>query len=144
MNPAILMLILRVLLALLLYAFLAALLIFLWHDFRRDDGPESSAPDAHLRVEVGPEPGKVFLLGSESVIGRSAENDVSVPDETVSARHAKISYQKGSWWLEDLDSRNGTLLNQSVVEQPAALSAGDRIDLGQVHLSFESGLPDTG
>lgn len=140
MNPAILMLILRVLLALLLYAFMATLLIFLWRDFRRDDEPEETAPDAHLRVVTGPEPGMEFRLGSENTIGRSAENDVSIPDETVSARHAKISFRKGTWWLEDLGSRNGTRLNQSVVEQPAVLSNDDQIDVGQVHLVFESGL----
>jgi hypothetical protein len=143
MNPAILMLVLRILLALLLYAFLAALLIFLWRDFRREDDPGESAPDAHLRVVAGPDPGKVCSLGIENTIGRSAENDVSMPDETVSARHAKISYRKGLWWLEDLGSRNGTLLNQAVVERPAVLSTGDRIDVGQVQLVFESGPNDT-
>ncbi len=142
MNPAVLMLITRVLLALLLYAFLAALLIFLWRDFRREDEPEESVPDAHLRVVAGPERGRVFPLRRENTIGRSAENDISLPVETVSARHAKIRFRKGSWWLEDLGSRNGTLLNQSAVEQPAALSTGDRIDVGQVQLVFESGSTD--
>lgn len=142
MNPAILLLIMRVLLALLLYAFLALLLIFLWRDFRRGEQSEESLPDAHLLVEVGPDPGKVFPLGRDNTLGRSAENDVRLPDETVSAQHARVSFGQGMWWIEDLGSRNGTLLNQSALEQPAVLSSGDRIDVGQVRLTFKSGLAD--
>lgn len=142
MNPAILLLIIRVLLALLLYAFLALLLIFLWRDFRRSGQVEEGTPDAHLLAEVGPEPGKVFLLGNDNAIGRSAENDVRLPDETVSAQHARVSFSQGMWWIEDLGSRNGTLLNRSAVEQPAVISSGDRIDVGQVSLVFKSGHPD--
>jgi hypothetical protein len=142
MNPAILMLIMRVLLALLLYAFLAFLLIFLWQDLRTRSHVEEEVPDAHLLVVDGPDVGKTFRLAGENAIGRSAENDISLPDETVSAQHAKISLQDGVWLLEDLGSRNGTFVNQSAVEQPVAISSGDRIDVGQVRLALHFGLPE--
>ena len=141
MNPAILVLILRVLLALLLYAFLAILMVFLWRDFRSRGLTSDTVPDAHLLVEEGPEPGKVFLMTSHNVLGRSAENDVSLPHDTVSTQHASISFRNGHWWLEDLGSRNGTLLNDARVDQSLMISSGDKISLGGIRLVFKTGPP---
>ena len=144
MNPAVLMLVIRVLLALLLYAFLALLMVFLWRDLRRRGREDEAAPDAHLLVEEGPEPGKVFRLASSNVLGRSAENDVGLPDDTVSAQHARIAFRNGQWWLEDLGSSNGTLLNRAPVDQLLVISSGDTISLGRVQLAFKTGPADAG
>ena len=142
MNPAVLMLVIRVLLALLLYAFLALLMVFLWRDLRRRDRDSEAAPDAHLLVEEGPEPGKVFRLGGSNVLGRSAENDVGLPDDTVSVQHASIAFRNGQWWLEDLGSSNGTLLNRTPIDQPLVVTSGDKISLGSVQLVFKTGIPN--
>ena len=139
MNPAILMLVIRVLLALLLYAFLAALLVFLWRDLQGRGKAEEAVPAAHLLVEEGPEPGKAFPMAGIVMLGRSAENDVSLPDDTVSAQHARISFLNGQWWLEDLGSRNGTTLNSAPVGRAAAISSGDMIGVGRVRLIFKAG-----
>jgi hypothetical protein len=141
MNPAVLLLILRVLLALLLYAFLGFLMILLWRDLRRRSRAEEELPQAHLFVEEGLDPAKVFRLAGSNILGRSAENDVSLPDDTVSARHASIAYRDGQWWLEDLGSANGTLLNGARIEQALVISSGDKITLGRVRLVFRDGLP---
>jgi hypothetical protein len=141
MNPAILVLILRVLLALLLYAFLAILMVFLWRDIRSRGLNGETVPDAHLLVQKGPEPGKVFPMTSHNVLGRSAENDVSLPHDTVSTQHASITFRNGHWWLEDLGSRNGTLLNDARVDQSLVISSGDKISLGGIRLVFNTGPP---
>ena len=142
MNPAILLLVIRGLLALLLYAFLALLMVFLWRDLRSRGQAGEPPPEAHLLVEEGPEAGKEFRMARSNVLGRSADNDISLPDDTVSAQHANITFRKGQWWLEDLGSKNGTFLNQAPIEQPLVISSGDKISLGSVHLAFKAGLPD--
>ncbi len=141
MNPAILVLVLRVLLALLLYTFLAILMIFLWRDLRSRGLTSETVPDAHLLVEEGPEPGKVFLMAGSNVLGRSAENDVSLPHDTVSTQHAIITFRNGDWWLEDLGSKNGTLLNDARADKPLKISSGDKISLGGIRLVFKTGHP---
>ncbi len=142
MNPALVLLVIRGLLALLLYAFLGLLMTFLWCDLRSRGLAGEAVPDAHLLVEEGPGQGKVFRMTTSNLLGRSAENDVSLPDDTVSIQHASIAFRNGQWWLEDLGSRNGTLLNRTRVDQSLVISSGDKISLGSVRLSFKTGPPD--
>ena len=46
------------------------------------------------------------------MIGRDTHCDLSVMDEALSAHHARITFHHGQWWLEDLNSTNGTFLNR--------------------------------
>jgi pSer/pThr/pTyr-binding forkhead associated (FHA) protein len=48
-----------------------------------------------------------------------------------------LTWRNGQWWLEDRDSRNGTLLNDMPVDTPLIVSHGDVIGIGQVQLRFE-------
>jgi hypothetical protein len=107
----------------------------------------ASAPqptEAASPVELGMEPerytltlnGKSHRLAdARAVLGRSKECDVQVPDPNVSRRHAELRQEAGAWWLLDLDSTNGTLLNGKRVQR-AKLSDGDRIKLGDLELVF--------
>ena len=45
------------------------------------------------------------------VLGRSSRADVTIPDRSLSRQHALLSLQNGQWFVKDLGSRNGTLLN---------------------------------
>ncbi|MGB7536929.1 MAG: FHA domain-containing protein, partial [Anaerolineales bacterium] len=82
-------------------------------------------------------PEHVYPLQKDSCfIGRSPSVEVSLADETVSVVHARLWKENGRWWLEDLDSRNGTQLNQIPVSKKAVLCAGDRIRAGRVLLEF--------
>lgn len=70
-------------------------------------------------------------------LGRTAANDVSLPDERVSRRHAIIHAQgEQEFWLVDHGSRNGTYVNERRVVQPVRLRAGDRIRIGPFELTF--------
>jgi pSer/pThr/pTyr-binding forkhead associated (FHA) protein len=53
-------------------------------------------------------------------------------DKTVSARHARLAYHHGQWWLEDLRSRNGTFLNTKAVHEPLVLATGDEVQFGSL------------
>jgi hypothetical protein len=143
MNPAILMLVVRVFLAVLLYGFLAAILILLWRDLRTRNQISEEPPAAYVLVEEGPGLGSSFLLEGVNTIGRGIENDISLVDDTVSTRHASISFRNQKWWLEDLGSKNGSTVNQVPAEQPLALATGDEISMGRVRLRFKLGVPDS-
>jgi serine phosphatase RsbU (regulator of sigma subunit) len=83
-----------------------------------------------LRLHVDPAHGEPydFLVESESVvIGRASSADLVIPDRFLSRHHAKLYRDGEEWFLEDLGSRNGTVLNQQAVERPSRLRSGDQI-----------------
>lgn len=83
----------------------------------------------------------VFPLGgTRTTIGRATDNMIQLPDDQVSKHHAVIHHAKGTWTLEDTQSRNGLFVNG----QPATrveLKPGDRINLGPFEFFFEMHTP---
>ena len=80
------------------------------------------------------EPGILLALDwtggcEEMVIGRHPSCDVVVADETVSRRHAQLTFRDGGWVLQDLQSKNGTRLNGQYVGR-CRLHPGDQLGLG--------------
>jgi serine phosphatase RsbU (regulator of sigma subunit)/pSer/pThr/pTyr-binding forkhead associated (FHA) protein len=78
------------------------------------------------------------LSRPSTVIGRSRQSDIVLPDPSLSRRHAEIEHQQDGFYLRDLGSTNGTRLNGMAVTQAVRLTAGDRITLGDVLLDFLS------
>jgi pSer/pThr/pTyr-binding forkhead associated (FHA) protein len=141
MSLSILMLAARIALAVCLYAFLAMILAALWGDLRAAGGrrtPGDAPQSLHSVREDGTVEREYPLWKDSCFIGRSASAEISLPDETVSVVHARLWRRGGRWWLEDLDSRNGTLLNQIPVVKKTVLCAGDRIRVGRILLEFRS------
>ena len=143
----ILLLVLRLVLAGLLYAFLGAVLIMLWRDLRRgtterpDSRPESRLVvlDGAAESTDGLASGTAFPLQPVTSIGRSPSNAVVIPDTYASSQHALLTWREGQWWLEDRNSRNGTRLNGKPVAEPTLVSAGDVIAVGRTKLKLEVG-----
>ena len=69
-------------------------------------------------------------------IGRSARNDLCIPDPFASRVHAEVRSEGDEYFLQDLGSANGTLYNGSVVEAPINLSRGGRIQIGETEIVF--------
>jgi serine phosphatase RsbU (regulator of sigma subunit) len=69
-------------------------------------------------------------------IGRSARNDVCVPDPFASRVHAEVRREGDQYLLQDLGSANGTYYNGSKLEQPIALTHGGRIQIGETEIIF--------
>lgn len=65
-------------------------------------------------------------------LGRSSQNDVAIPDASLSRHHARITMKEGIPYLEDLGSLNGTSLNGERITVPHPLREEDAILLGQV------------
>jgi hypothetical protein len=70
------------------------------------------------------------------VIGRSKECDIQLADPNVSRRHAELRQEGAAYWLVDLDSTNGSIVNGHRTAR-AKLESGDTITIGSTDLLFE-------
>jgi hypothetical protein len=84
-----------------------------------------------------PRAGERFMLRPSNAIGRDAGNDIALPDEAASARHAVLELRDGEWWIEDLGSTNGTLVNGVRISKAERLRAGDQLSVGRVSMRLE-------
>ncbi len=141
MSPDVVLLILRLSLALVLYGFLAAALIYLWRDLRSAAAETDVPPQGYLELLTEPSPGKVFALSKLNLFGRAGDNTIVLDEDTVSGHHARMSFRGGQWVLEDLGSKNGTAVNELDLEDPMVVTFGDRIRLGTVELVLKGGAP---
>lgn len=130
----IVVLILRILLVVILYGFLGWALATIWRDLRTQ-GQLLSAPNipALSLTRLGEEEGQSFSI-PEVTIGRSDHSDFPIPNETVSNRHARLSYHHKQWWVEDLNSTNGSYLNDERLSTPTVIVSGDELRCGKVSL----------
>jgi pSer/pThr/pTyr-binding forkhead associated (FHA) protein len=126
-------LILRLLLAIALYAFLGWAFWTLLQDFKRQGDKlavqKKPAITLHVRIDRGRENVQRFLQ-PEVVIGRDPNCDLALMDEALSAHHARLAHHHGQWWLEDLNSTNGTFLNREKLTTSAVVITGDQFKCG--------------
>lgn len=134
---------LRILAAVLLYSFLGLAVYVIWQDLRRTGSRHQVRVSHQLRVlaSANDDPslttGDVLLLQPVTWLGRNADNTIVLGDAAASGRHACLQQENGVWWLQDLDSTNGTLLNDLPLSKPATLAEGDVIGIGSLRLKFE-------
>jgi hypothetical protein len=144
------------------FGFLAVLYLFLlWiarsamKDLRRTMTPAPDAtgfhavPAAEDRGPVGEDawliaarggglnPGDRFDLFGGLSIGRAGEADVRIEDRYASGLHARIYSSGGRYYIEDMQSTNGTLLNDATLSGEAELMGGDMIRIGDTEFQFE-------
>ena len=92
----------------------------------------------YVIVENGLNEGRVFPLEKRLTIGRAPDNDVEIPDSSVSRRHAVIQILNGSPVFEDLGSSNRSLVNGEKVHK-MTLRNGDKLRMGRVSLRLYQG-----
>lgn len=85
----------------------------------------------------GLEAGQQFPLLPVTGIGRNLGNTIVIEDDYASGEHLLIALRGQQWWLEDLGSRNGTLLNGQLLAEAAVISGGDVITIGSTSLKLE-------
>ncbi|MGI8425268.1 MAG: FhaA domain-containing protein [Actinomycetota bacterium] len=85
---------------------------------------------------VGSEQSQVWSLDQPRLtLGRASTNEIMVADPNASREHARLEERDGSWWLVDLGSTNGTLVNETLIKE-RRLTPGDRITIGAAILEF--------
>jgi len=149
MSLNVLILILRIVSATLLYLFLLSAVLIIWRDGRAvakqaiQQRQIEARPLGRLVVveagKTGWTRGEAFPLAVATRLGRAPTNTVIIEDPFASAEHALLTFRNGRWWLEDLGSRNGTLLNGERLNTAAIVSTGDVIGIGEVRLRIEFG-----
>ena len=133
---------LRILLAVSLYAFLGWTLLTISRELRAQGAflAARKIPGISLNIQVDEQlPTQSYFTQSEILLGRDAHCDVPLQSDTVSVRHARMSYHHGQWWLEDLGSTNGTHLNKEKVTIPTVIISGDRVECGKATITINLG-----
>ena len=130
----------RLLFLALLYVFLARVIRILLRDLRAAAREPAIRPGRLVVLESPagePAVGRSFGLDVITSLGRNVNNAIVIDDPFVSAEHAVLSYRGRNWYLEDLDSTNGSYVNGHPISGLAALGFGDEIQMGQVRLHLE-------
>ena len=104
-----------------------------------DRSDARGASDAWLVVQTGGglEPGERFDLFGGASVGRSSDADVRIEDRYASQIHARVYSRGGSYYVEDMNSTNGTILNGGQLDGTAELQHLDRIQIGDTEFRFE-------
>jgi pSer/pThr/pTyr-binding forkhead associated (FHA) protein len=104
-----------------------------------DEKGSRGASDAWLVVQKGGglDAGQRFDLFGGATIGRSADADVRIEDRYASQIHLRIYSRGRSYYVEDMNSTNGTFLNGAKLEGEAELQHLDRVQIGDTEFRFE-------
>lgn len=130
---AIIVLILRITLVLCLYGFLIFSFVLLWKEMRKTNENQTLSKASTIAVEIEGEGLREFAQ-QEIRIGRSSENDIQFPEETISMNHARIFFHNNHWMLEDTHSTNGTYLNGEKILAATVVVDQDKITIGERNL----------
>ncbi len=128
---------LRLFTALALFAFLGWALFYLYREVQRQGVVLASrrVPRISITVQRGGGASSIKQFAqAEIILGRDPGSDIPLADDTVSTRHAQLAYHHGQWWLEDLASTNGTMLNDTLITMPTVITSGDEIRCGDARL----------
>ena len=131
----------RLLFLLVIYGFLFAVVRVLLRDLRAaSKGPAELGRLVVLASPRGePQPGGSYPLDAVTTLGRDVNNGIVLDDPFASAEHAVLTYRGRSWYVEDLESTNGTFVNGVPVEGVGPLGFGDELQVGEIRFRLDRG-----
>jgi FHA domain len=100
-------------------------------------GAARRAPRLVIERAPGHEAGMIYDLDGDLVLGRGERAEIRLEDPFASSRHARVYEQGNIVVIEDLDSTNGTYLNEELLQTPRPLHPGDRVRIGDSEFTFE-------
>ncbi len=95
------------------------------------------APKLVVERAPGHDPGMIYDLDGDIVLGRGERAEIRLQDPFASSRHARVYEQGNIVVIEDLGSTNGTYLNEELLETGRPLHPGDRVRIGDSEFAFE-------
>jgi hypothetical protein len=142
---------LKIVLLALIYLFFARVLWAVWSEVRTPVATTGKIPGTRgttkkrggasvfVIVEPRQHRGASFTLSNSLSLGRVADNDIALDDDTfMSSHHARIELRPEGVWVVDLDSTNGTFVNGQRVTGDRSLRKGDRLQVGSTVLEMRS------
>jgi pSer/pThr/pTyr-binding forkhead associated (FHA) protein len=136
---AVLTLIIRLLLILLCYIFVGWIAYLIYMDLKRmrSDRKNISSIPIKLLAKTDDRSQEKTFQKSAIIIGRDPAVDFILQDDRVSLRHCKIEYIQNQWWVEDLNSTNGTYVNDSLLNTRIVLMNNDQLRLGNIEIDVQ-------
>jgi hypothetical protein len=135
----------------LIYLFFARVLWAVWSEVRtpvattgrivgsRTREKKRKGSSVFVIVEPRQHRGASFTLSNSLTLGRVADNDIALDDDTfMSSHHARIEIRPEGVWVVDLESTNGTFVNGQRVTGDRSLRKGDRLQVGSTVLEMRS------
>lgn len=131
----------RIAFLVLIYGFLFAVARVLMRDLRAASrGPAELGRLVVLASPRGePLPGASYPLDAVTHLGRDVNNGIVLDDPFASAEHAILTYRGRNWYVEDLNSTNGTYVNGVPVEGLGPLGFGDELQVGEIRFRLDRG-----
>lgn len=143
MEIAVILFILRIISAIVLLGILIAFFVVLWRDYHSAASQVEISRRVYgqliglINIDESFTPtSETFPLRPLTSFGRSPTNTIVIQDDFASSEHATVSLKNGRWWLEDRNSRNGTLLNGDMVRTSTIITEGDIISIGNTHFKL--------
>jgi pSer/pThr/pTyr-binding forkhead associated (FHA) protein len=100
---------------------------------------QQNSSTSRLVVLHGERPNAIYRLNqNQNYIGRDENNTITLSDTQVSKKHAAITSGYGTFWIEDMKSKNGIFLNGKRVKKREKLVHGCLVKLGSTILRFET------
>jgi len=135
---------LRIISGLILIAILAALFFIIWRDYRSATLQAQASRRTYGKLTPLMQVHESYLPRGESYpllpltsLGRAPTNHIVIDEQTASSEHAVVALRNGQWWLEDRNSRNGTLLNGELIHTAVIIANGDIISIGSASFQIE-------
>jgi hypothetical protein len=103
---------------------------------------QPAAPGRLRVIAAGPStrarPGQTYDLHPVTTLGAAGDNTIVLGDPFVSSHHARLTWDGDGWWVEDLDSSNGTVVDEQACQANARcrLAPGGRLGLGEMLLEL--------
>jgi pSer/pThr/pTyr-binding forkhead associated (FHA) protein len=133
---AVIVLILRILMTVSLYAFLVIALYFFFREMEHTIRQKEYQHIPGIFLQAEGSRSKLFSQ-SEILIGRDPQNNLQLQDDTISGRHTRIFYSGSHWLVEDTQSTNGTYLNDEKIQSPTTLVENDVIRCGKITIGVK-------
>jgi pSer/pThr/pTyr-binding forkhead associated (FHA) protein len=134
----IIFLVLRILFAMALFTFLGLAVLTIWRELQKTSALLSTQKVTSIqlkRLDFEDSGINDFTIPNITV-GRDASCEYLVSDDTVSSHHARLTFHHQQWWVEDLNSTNGTLLNNDPVTVPTVIISGDELRVGKISIQL--------
>jgi pSer/pThr/pTyr-binding forkhead associated (FHA) protein len=133
----ILVFILRLILVASLYSFLIWAIYTLWRQLQLKGSEviDFAVPEITLSIH-DPEEIRKSFTNPEITLGRESICDFTVANDIVSSYHARLRYAQKQWWVEDLQSTNGTFLNYERIYTPTVIVSGEELKLGKIKIQI--------
>ena len=135
---AIIALILRILLVIFAYAFVGGVGYLIYKDLKSTVHQQEfmTVPPIIMQVNMDQQTITQRFSQTEIILGRDPSYDLTLDNSTISLRHSRITFHDKQWWVEDLDSTNGSFLNNVSIDTPTVITSGDQLKLGRVLINI--------